>query len=75
MITRGGQRKASFPAHARAGRSSVREVIARSADPPPPRFALVSCVHISQTESLCADGLDKVGDCLVNEDDPDCQSW
>ena len=47
-------------------------VVARRADAPPRSFVNICCELIPDLETLCDDGLDGDGDCLVDGDDPDC---
>ncbi len=47
-------------------------IVARRDDPPPRTFVDVCCELIPDVETLCDDGLDDDGDCLVDLDDPDC---
>jgi len=47
-------------------------VISRSADPPLRTFVNICCSLIPDVETLCDDGIDGDGDCLVDLDDPDC---
>jgi len=47
-------------------------IVSRREDPPSRSFAEVGCVHISQTEQICNDGIDNDEDGLIDMDDPDC---
>jgi hypothetical protein len=47
--------------------------IIRGEDPPPRTFADGRCAIVPLEEHLCTDGKDNDDDCLVDEDDPDCQ--
>lgn len=49
-----------------------RLFVARQADPPPRTFVDLCCELIPDVETLCDDGLDGDGDCLVDLEDPDC---
>lgn len=47
--------------------------IARGDEPPPRTFADGRCSLIPIKEQLCNDGVDNDEDCLIDENDPDCQ--
>jgi hypothetical protein len=49
-------------------------VVSRRADPPPRSFIDVACELIPAQEECCWDGEDNDGDCLTDQDDPDCSS-
>jgi hypothetical protein len=46
----------------------------RRADPPPRTFLLYNCMQLLRDEQLCNDGVDNDEDCLIDTDDPCCQS-
>lgn len=47
--------------------------IIRGEDPPERTFADVACYTAPASEGLCDDNIDNDEDCLVDQDDPDCQ--
>jgi hypothetical protein len=48
-------------------------IISRRSDPPQRSFSEVACVQIPAQEDLCTDGQDNDEDCLIDDEDPDCQ--
>jgi hypothetical protein len=55
------------------GSNYAEIIISRQNDPPARSFAEVACMQITKTEQLCNDGADNDEDCLVDEQDEDCQ--